>query len=166
MLWHEKIVLTWDSSLLIVRHQTVVVNGVKSSSAQVLNGIPQGSVLGLILFIIYISDLPEIINSDLYRFADDTKVLGQIANHQDSYELQHDQDEIQRWSKNWLLSFDPFRCKGAFENIMYAHCYIISGHELEHIDYERDLGITLDSALKFEHILKKFELANSMMGHI
>lgn len=103
-------------------------------------------------------------------FPENTKVLRQTAYYQDYYELQHDLNEMKRWSNNWPLSFNPYKCKvitlGAFENIMYTHCYTISGHELEHTEYERDLCITVDSTLKFEQDLEKIKLANLMMGLI
>ncbi|KAK3861870.1 hypothetical protein Pcinc_032197 [Petrolisthes cinctipes] len=78
---------------------------------------------------------------------------------------------MQLWSDKWLLKFNPSKCKvislGALENIVYAHQYHICGEVLEHVDVENDLGVTIDSALKFEqHILNKIKIANSMMGLI
>lgn len=161
----------WIKNFLTARHQSIVVNGERSSSAAVLSGIPQGSVMGPILFIIYINDLPERVNSDIYMFADDTKILREIKSREDSYELQRDLDRLQAWSSEWLLNFNPSKCKivtlGTFDNIVYAHRYTVHGHELEHVECERDLGIKVDAALKFdEHILDKIKLANSMMGLI
>ena len=63
----------WISAFLNDRSQIVVVNGVESKSAAVLSGIPQGSVLGPLLFVIYINDLPKYVDSDVFLFADDKK---------------------------------------------------------------------------------------------
>ncbi|KAK3890732.1 hypothetical protein Pcinc_005335 [Petrolisthes cinctipes] len=104
-------------------------------------------------------------------FADDTKVLRHITKYEDALELQDDLNRMQLWSVKWLLKFNPSKCKvislGALENIVYAHQYHICGEVLEHVDVENDLGVTIDSALKFEqHILNKIKIANSMMGLI
>ena len=68
-------ILTWIKGFLSDRIQVVKVNGEESTSAPVLNGIPQGSVLGPLLFVIHINDLPEVISSNAFLFADDTKVI-------------------------------------------------------------------------------------------
>ena len=65
-------ILTWVESFLTGRFQSVLVNGNKSFSAPVVSGIPQGSVLGPLLLIIYINDLPDSVTSNLYMFADDS----------------------------------------------------------------------------------------------
>ena len=72
-------ILMWIKSFLTGRTQVIEVNGSVSESAPVLSGIPQGSVLCPLLFVIYINDLPEAINSDSFLFADDTKVFHEIT---------------------------------------------------------------------------------------
>ena len=71
------------------------------------SGIPQGSVLGPILFVIYINDLPDNIQSNCYMFADDTKVFKDVYTIKDMEILQHDMQELEKWSNNWLLKFHP-----------------------------------------------------------
>ena len=68
-------ILNWITAFLSNRSQIVRVNGAYSKSSQVISGIPQGSVLGPILFVIYINDLPDAVNSSKFLFADDTKIL-------------------------------------------------------------------------------------------
>ena len=75
--------LTWIQEFLIGRSQVVRVNGECSTSANVLSGIPQGSVLGPILFILYINDLPDIVKFNIFLFADDTKLFHQIESKED-----------------------------------------------------------------------------------
>ena len=94
------------SAVLNDRSQIVVVNGVESKSAAVLSGIPQGSVLGLLLFVIYINDLPEYVDSDVFLFADDTKVLRKVSSEADAITLQRDLDSLVTWSNGWLLKFN------------------------------------------------------------
>ena len=86
----------WISAFLNDRSQIVVVNGVESKSAPVISGIPQGSVFGPLLFVIYINDLPEYVNSDVFLFADDTKVLRQVSSEADAITLQRDLDSLER----------------------------------------------------------------------
>ena len=161
----------WIKAFLSGRTQVVKVNGVESESGQVLSGIPQGSVLGPILFVIYINDLPEAVKSDVFLFADDTKILHQISSKDDAITLQSDLDSLELWSKKWLLAFHPDKCHvltlGRFENIKHTHRYSICHNELEHVFEEKDLGVTIDSELKFEeHMSAKVKKANSIVGLI
>ena len=164
-------VLKWINAFLHDRSQIVVVNGVKSSSSPVLSGIPQGSVLGPLLFLVYINDLPDVVRSLMYLFADDTKLSKEINSAHDAFELQTDMLSMEKWSNKWLLQFHPNKCHvltlGKHQNIIHAHRYILNGQELEHVFEEKDLGITIDHELKFQdHIANKIKTANSIMGLI
>ena len=164
-------ILEWIKSFLRNRIQIVKVNGALSDEAKVLSGIPQGSVLGPILFIIYINDILDNISSNGLIFADDTKIFSKINCREDALALQSDITLLEDWSKTWLLTFNPDKCHvltlGKFENIKHAHRYTIYGQELEHVSDEKDLGVVIDSELKFvEHISQKVKKANSMVGLI
>ena len=89
----------WVTAFLRNRRQRVVVNGEKSAWTNVISGIPQGTVLGPILFVLYINDLPENVKSDLFMFADDTKVSRVIKGPNDKEELQQDIYNLQKWSE-------------------------------------------------------------------
>jgi len=164
-------VLGWMKAFLSDRYQYVKVNGKLSKKCQVQSGVPQGSVLGPLLFVIYINDLAEVTNSEMFLFADDTKLVEEINNAEDAIRLQHDIEAMEKWSGDWLLKFHPDKCHvltlGKFWNIQHAHPYEIAGSVLEHVDQEKDLGVIIDSELNFEeHIYTKIKKANSIVGLI
>ena len=158
----------WIKSFLQNRTQQVVVNGSTSGIAPVISGIPQGTVLGPVLFVIYINDLLDEISSDGLMFADDTKVFRQIDSREDALKLQDDLWKLQEWTDKWLLRFNAEKCHvltmGKFEDIKHAHQYIICNNELEHVSDEKDLGVTIDDELKFEeHMRKKFKWQTGLL---
>lgn len=104
-------VIKWVESFLNDRKQKVTVNGAESKNHKVTSGIPQGTVLGPMLFVIYINDMPECVDSTTYLFADDTKIFREIKSPNDEEKLQNDLDELQKWSDTWLLKFHPNKCK-------------------------------------------------------
>ena len=91
-------ILGWIKYYLLDRTQLVKVNGISSNSINVLSGIPQGSVLGPILFLVYINDLPEVVKSVIHLFADDTKIHTPINNIQDAIALHEDINDMELWS--------------------------------------------------------------------
>ena len=162
-------ILRWITAFLLNRKQLVKVNGFKSKIDDVISGIPQGSVLGPLLFVIYINDLPDHVISDILLFADDTKIFKEVDSIADSILIQKDINTLEKWSRDWLLKFHPDKCHvmtlGKFSNIKHAHPYKLDGEELEHVLAEKDLGILVDSDLTFEeHITKQVNKANSMLG--
>jgi len=97
--------LEWFRCFLVDRYQCVPVNGSLSSSTRVTSGVPQGSVLGPLLFALYVNELPSLISSPLLMFADDIKLYRIIRSPEDCLQLQRDKDVLVQWSKTWLLSF-------------------------------------------------------------
>ena len=91
-------ILSWIKGFLQGRTQQVVVNGSTSPTAPVLSGIPQGTVLGPVLFVLYINDLLDNITSEGLMFADDTKIFRQITSREDAVELQSDLEKLEQWS--------------------------------------------------------------------
>ena len=161
----------WIKDFLQGRSQQVIVNGSTSSFAPVISGIPQGTVLGPVLFVIYINDLLDNIQSDGVMFADDTKIFSQITSHKDAVDLQNDLWKLEEWCNKWILKFNAEKCHvltlGRFENIQHAHQYTVCNNELEHVDSEKDLGVTIDDEVKFEkHIALKVRIANGIVGQI
>jgi hypothetical protein len=103
--------LNWIEDFLKNRSQKVMVNGAGSEWENITSGIPQGSVQGPILFVIYINDLPDTVESDSYLFADDTKIFRIIKGKDDKEILQDDLTKLEEWSDKWPLKFHPEKCK-------------------------------------------------------
>ena len=101
----------WVQDFSTYRKQNVSVNRMDSTTHNVSSGIPQGSVLGSILFVIYINDMPDCVAATAYLFVDDTKLCKEIRSPEDSNSLQRDLDSLQEWSNTWLLRFHPNKCK-------------------------------------------------------
>lgn len=164
--------LGWITNFLTNRRQRVSVNGSFPSWGAVTSGIPQGSVLGPLLFILFINDLPNDAKSPAYLFADDTKLYRNISNPRDEIILQGDLNVLQSWSDNWLLNFHPDKCKvltvgkRKLSTRYYLNCRG-SLHELDIVHDMKDLGVTIDASLSFEaHIQDKINKANRTTGMI
>lgn len=161
-------ILGWINSFLSNRTQRVVINNEKSSYAPVTSGIPQGSVLGPILFVLYINDLPEVVDKDSYvfLFADDTKLFRKIHSHMDVEILQEDINKLIKWSNVWLLKFHPDKCVYMGigynkENGIIKGKYQMDEQNLKLSDCEKDIGVYIESKLSFEtHINKAVNIAN------
>lgn len=165
----------WISSFLKSRKQRVSVAGSFSEWTNVTSGIPQGSVLGPILFIIYINDLPDVINSKIFIFADDTKIYRQILSNSDHQQLQEDICVLEEWAKTWKLKFHPAKCKvmtvcsrfHKFEEFDYKMKEGVEEISVMRVSSEKDLGVTFDDKLKFGiHIAEKTKKANQILGVI
>ena len=88
--------LQWIQSFLIGRNQTVILEGQNSDELKVTSGVPQGSVLGPILFLLYINDLPENVQSKVRLFADDTAIYLAVGKQNNPQQLQDDLDQLQK----------------------------------------------------------------------
>ena len=104
-------ILGWVNEFLTGQVQQVCVSSTKSEWAKVTSGFPQGSVLGPVLFVLYVNDLPSNIKSNIFMFADDTKVFRTIETSIDQQTLQDDLNQLTQWSRKWLLKFHPDKCK-------------------------------------------------------
>ena len=102
----------WIRDFLSSRTQSVLVDGEMSIESAVTSGVPQGSVLGPLLFLIYINDFPDCVRSSTARlFADDSVLYRRIGCADDSAKLQEDIDAAQTWERNWLMSFNASKCQ-------------------------------------------------------
>ena len=139
----------WIASFLSDRRQQVVIRGHCSPWVPVTSGVPQGSVLGPMLFIIFINDLPESVQSSIKVFADDTKIFGTPSSTGTS-SIQRDIEEVAKWSEKWQLPFNESKCKVLHLGPRNpGHSYTMNGLQLNTVEVEKDLGVQLDSDLKF-----------------
>jgi len=105
-------VVQWITDFLTNRPQNVKVNDTLSEWLEVPSGVPQGTVLSPLLFLIYINDLPDVCDnySKLFLFADDAKIYSYIRNAYDSMCLQHNTNKLQQWTQNWELALNTDQC--------------------------------------------------------
>ena len=166
----------WIKAFLENRKQKVVIRGQESGELDVLSGVPQGSVLGPLLFLIFINDLPRCAECPVCLFADDSKIYCKVPRGskvlpdlQGANEvLQRDLDELQKWADKWKMSFNVNKCKImylGYDNGKYE--YNLNGTTLLETTEERDLGVLIDKKLKFSsHIKGIVGKANRMIGLI
>ena len=102
--------LGWIGDWLEGRRQRVYIGGGRSGWRWVTSGVPQGSVLGPLLFLVFINDLEEGVLNSLLKFADDTKLFGVVDNVTQHDQLQRDLCTIVEWSKTWQMEFNVDKC--------------------------------------------------------
>ena len=138
----------WIKQWLTDRRQRVVVDGEVSNWKSVLSGVPQGSVLGPILFLIYINDLDDNITSNVLKFADDTKLFRKVNTDGDKQHLQNDLDRLVKWSEKWqMFNFGKCKCLHTGHgnlNVNYKMGDTVLGTTVK----EKDLGVTISADMK------------------
>lgn len=165
-------ILKWIEDFLSQRKQRVVVGGSQSEWSNVTSGIPQGSVLGPTLFLIYINDLPDVVRCMVKLFADDTKLYAVVNNQQQAEELQTDLINMCKWSEDWQIDFNLGKCKYMHigRGNEHENYYMIKNDKrttIKTVQEEKDLGVTVDNKLKFvSHIQNSVKKANRNLGII
>jgi hypothetical protein len=163
-------IMRWITSFLTDRRQRVGVHGSFSQWKPVVSGIPQGSILGPFLFLVYINDIVNTCNteSNMYLYADDTKLSRYIGESQDSLILQKDLDNLNNWIKTWLLKLNIDKCKiMSIGRRVVENKYTIDGIQLERVSNIPDLGVTFDTGLKFHvHVSTIVGRAYGVLGLI
>ena len=160
----------WISSFLLGRTQRVVVEGCTSDSVPVVSGVPQGSVQGPLLFLLFINDLPDKIKSKARLFADDCIVYRLIKDPEDCADIQQDLHTLAKWESKRGMEFHPQKCSvmnlsRARSTIRYP--YRLKGHTLESQDVTKYLGVDLQSTLSWKlHIDRISKKANRMLGFL
>ena len=147
--------LNWISGFLHNRTQSVVIDYCSSSTRPVLSGVPQGSVLGPILFLIFINDITCIINNlaNLRLFADDVKLYTSILCDKSAEAIQACLNFIYDWSILWQMRINVLKClvlticKMQSSYVLYS--YFINGQAIPRVNSARDLGITVTGDLQF-----------------
>lgn len=164
-------ILSWLSSYLSNRYQYVLINSISSDKFSVTSGVPQGSHLGPLLFLLFINDLPDaIINSESLLFADDLKIFRTISNLDDCMLLQMDLNNVANWceANNLLLNIKKCHSFSFFRSLTCIDFkYNINETELTRLQIVKDLGIILDSKLSFdEHLDYVISKSLSMLGFL
>ena len=163
----ELVARQWIDSFLCFRQQRVVVNGVKSEWAPVLSGVHQGTVLGPLLFSLYISsDMSEI-----RLFADDCVCYREIMDEEDTMKLQRDIDRLGSWARKWGMWFQPVKCnmmQPTRKRIKKIHAsYTLEGIDLKNVDSIKYLGVTITSYLRWNtRVSNVCTKANKTLGFL
>ena len=160
--------LSWFGSYLSERQQQVVINGHSSDWLPVTLGIPQGSILGPLLFLIYINNLPTYLenNSSIALYADDSKLFRPIYLPNDSFSLQKHLNSLSHWGKNWAMAFNVSKCKVVHfsrKKLPIVHHlmgknYYLAGNQLENVPNILDLGITTPTTFHGLNTSKRLSL--------
>ena len=153
-------------NFLCDRTMKVVVGGKMSNTKLVTSGVPQGSVLGPLLFVLFINDLPEGVKNSLKLFADDVKL---IANASSLHDIAHDIKVLEDWENLWLLRFNPSKCKVLHidKNDNPDNKYAIGGVELKSVSFEKDLGVVTNCDLSWDTNMKSsVSKANSVIAWV
>jgi ribonucleases P/MRP protein subunit RPP40 len=164
---NEKIV-SWTLNYLSKRKQRVIVRGVKSDWLEIYSGVPQGSVIGPLLFLIHINDINHGIASKMSIFADDNKIMSIVNTEEDIRVLKNDLNKLEDWCIANDMRFNSDKCS-------VMHCgknnirsdYSIFNQVLRKTDSEKDLGVVINSDMKFkDQVTAQAKKANRVLGMI
>ena len=148
--------LSWFQNYLMDRYQQVVIRGEQSEWGLVNAGVPQGSVLGPLLFIVYINDLAEAVNCKIKMFADDTSLYIDGDNPEASADvLDSNLENVKKWAEKWLVDFNPGKTKSmTISNKTTVHPPLtFNGNVLDEVKSNKHLGVTFSSNLSWsQHI--------------
>ena len=161
-------VLNWMESWLKNRKQRVVINGKAFEWTNVISGVPQGSVLGPVLFLVYINDIDEGITGIISKFADDTKIANTVVSNAQVVEMQKNLDKLSAWGKKWQMSFNVEKCKVLHIGYRNGKAkYIMNDTQLKSVDRETDLGVLISNNLKpCQQCSEVVKRANKIIGLI
>ena len=161
-----------DKNYLTGRKQCVVLEGCKSHYKFVLSGVPQGSILGPLLFLYFINDMSSFLNhgSKLYQYTDDSKLCLPVETINDCFMLQQDLLLVLEWSSTWGMNFNTKKCNvmSFFKNhrpIIYDYVIVLNDSNLNRVSYFNDLGVTVSSDLTWNaHVENCIKKANKRLG--
>ncbi|MCG8078976.1 MAG: hypothetical protein JAY75_22405, partial [Candidatus Thiodiazotropha taylori] len=142
--------LKWIASFLSNRIQEVLVEGHTSEPAPVTSGVPQGSILGPLLFLLYINDMPGRVASTNRLFADGSLLYRKNRTAQDTDILQKDLTKLEQWEKDWQMQFNPSKCETIHitrKRNPIRRTYVLHGHHLTDATSGKYLGVTLHEKL-------------------
>ena len=157
-------ILHWIKDFLTDRLQSVVLEGKSSRPHPVLSGVPQGTVLGPLLFLLYINDITKPIKSTIRLYADDILMYRIINSENDCSCLQNDLNSLGNWSELWQMKFNPAKCIHLTitnKKIYIKYCYQIYDQYIKQTSSAKYLGVTIDRHLTWkDHINEICNKAN------
>ncbi len=142
----------WIQAFLQDRTQCVVVNGSHSDPSPVISGVPQGTVLGPMLFLLYINDIVKDLKSEIRLFADDSILYREINSPEDHTILQQDLEKLEKWSNTWQMAFNVSKCEVMSITLKKSpslYNYIMNNSVLERTSSSKYLGVTITSNLSW-----------------
>ena len=144
----------WFTSFLTDRSQRVLVDGESSDERPVTSGVPQGSVVGPVLFLLFINDIANNLDCRVRLFADDCLVYREIQTPEDSLKLQTDLNSLIEWSADWQMAFNVDKCFIMRVTLnrrnVVSHQYTMAGANLKMVDSQPYLGVHLHSKLSWD----------------
>ena len=159
---------SWISSFLCKRQMRVVLDGESSKETEVISGVPQGTVLGPLLFLVHINDLPDSVSSNVRLFADDCLLYREIKSRNDQEILQKDLQSLEIWAETWGMRFNAKKCYIlSVSNKGIQKFYQLDSCILKEVDNNPYLGLMFSNDLKWTtHINKISNKASSTLGFI
>lgn len=164
--------LKWFNSYLTDRRHRTVIEGHASPWLPVKSGVPQGSILGPLLFVIYVNDLPKVVDdgTTVQIYADDTKCYRTISDQSDMIQLQQDIHNLEKWSVVHRMLFKVEKCKHlrvTRKRKAITGSYTVNGIPISEVSNEKDLGVMISGDLSWNsHVGRVVNNANKMLGLI
>jgi len=156
---------TWLTNFLSRRTMQVVLDGETSEEINVASGVPQGTVLGPLLFLCFINDLPDSVRSQVRLFADDCLLYRTIGNRSDHHVLEEDLQNLHSWAKTWGMKFNSKKCYILSINQKSSHFYSLGDEVLKEVTINPYLGVLISNDLKWQaHIQNICKKSNSVLG--
>jgi len=145
-------IFNWIADSLTNRHQEAILNNAHSDPCDVLSRVPQGSVLGPLLFLLFINDFPNRVTSNIRLYADDITIYRTIHSNEDILQLQKDLDNLSKWASDWFMTFNVNKCEHLVITKMHSPIfseYKINGCNINKVTSAKYLGVTINHDLSW-----------------
>ena len=163
-------ILDWIKDFISNRSQQVILDGCSSESLPVTSGVPQGTVLGPLLFLCFVNDIPDCVSSNIHLYADDILLYRTINVMDDCVKLQDDLNVLQQWEKRWQMHFNPSKCcyiRLSNKQHLLDYNYNIHNTVLQETNAIKYLGVHIDDKLTWKsHVDTIVTKPNSVKGFL